>query len=248
MSSPAPPPGTQWVSFRADDGEDWMFDCAFFGSRWTCIYGAGCQGIEEEVDPDGNRGCCSYGAHFADEADLERVMSVAAALPSEVWQYHDHGANGDDPEEWAECLTRLDDDGDRITITVDGACVFLNRNGFPTGAGCALHFAAVAAELEPLVWKPEVCWQLPVRVEHHVDDNGHHTHFVRQWTRADWGESGEDLAWWCAEDPAAYVGPETVARYLRAEVAALAGEVVADALIDHLEGRGTLVSLPVRSA
>ncbi len=250
MASRPGPPGpspaaTEWASFRADDGDVWLFDLAFFGSGWRCIYGDGCAGIEAEEDTAGNRGCCSYGAHFADEADLNRVMEVAAALPESVWQFHDHGATGTDIEDWVECLTTVNDDGDRVSAIVDGACVFLNRNDFATGPGCALHFAAVAAELEPLEWKPEVCWQLPIRVEHHVDDNGHHTHFVRQWTRADWGESGEDLAWWCAEDPSAYRGEDSVAKYLRAEVEALAGEAIADALVAHLEGRGQVVSLPL---
>jgi hypothetical protein len=247
MTSAASPPGTQWVSFVAEDGDSWLFDLSFFSSRWRCIYGAGCAGIEEVADRDGHRGCCSYGAHFADPGDLDRVMRVALALPPSLWQNHEHGATGDDIDDWTECLTTVDGDGDRLTITVDGACVFLNREGFETGPGCALHYAAAAAEIEPLEWKPEVCWQLPIRVEHHVDDNGHHTHFVRQWTRADWGESGDDLAWWCAEDTAAYSGTDAVAYYLRAEITALAGKAIADALIEHIDGRGAVVSLPLPS-
>jgi len=108
-----------------------------------------------------------------------------------------------------------------------------------------IHFAAQAAELDPLEWKPEVCWQLPIRVEHHLDDNDQSTHLVRQWTRADWGEAGQDLGWWCAEAPEAYSGTAHVARYLRGEIAALAGEAIADALIAHVEGAGTVVSLPL---
>ena len=82
----AVPSGTQWISFVADDGDTWLFDLSFFGSRWQCIYGAGCAGIEAEADPDGHRGCCSYGAHFADDADVARVMQIAAALPASLWQ------------------------------------------------------------------------------------------------------------------------------------------------------------------
>lgn len=248
----ARPTGTEWVSFDASDGDTWLFDTSFFRSNWNCIFGNGCGGIEEEVDVAGQRGCCSYGAHFADDADLVRVMRVAQALPPHLWQNHHERAQLDEPtlDELTEALTMVDDDGDRVTAVVNGACVFLNRPGFAEGAGCAIHLAAVAAELEPLEWKPEVCWQLPIRVEHHVDDNDHHTHLVRQWTRRDWGEAGNDLAWWCSEAPEAFSGETSVATYVRAEIAALAGEDIADALVAHVDDlastvTGTVVHLPI---
>lgn len=222
-----------------------MFDLAYFRSNWNCIYGSGCSGIEFEPDPDGHRGCCSYGAHFADDADLARVMDVAAALPKDMWEYHEHRPDGATPESLVDLLTTVDDDGERVTLVVDGACVFQNRPGSTTGPGCAIHFAAKATEIEPLEWKPEVCWQLPIRVEHHLDDNDQSTHMVRQWTRGDWGEAGQDLGWWCAEAPEAYTGATNVAHYLRAEITALAGRDVANALIEHIEGAGTVVSLPL---
>ncbi len=238
------------MSFLDEKGETWLFDLTYFRSNWNCIYGSGCAGIEAEPDVDGHRGCCSYGAHFADEADLVRVMEVAAALPTNVWQHHDERPNltGDratDLDAMVEALTTVDDDGDRVTKVVDGACVFQNRPGSETGPGCAIHFAAQAVELDPLEWKPEVCWQLPIRVEHHLDDNDHSTHLVRQWTRSDWGEAGQDLGWWCSEADEAYSGTSSVAVYLRPEIAALAGEAVADALIAHVDGQGTVVSLPL---
>lgn len=230
------PAGTRWVSFDAPDGDTWLFDLSFFGSNWHCIYGNGCGGIEEEVDVAGQRGCCSYGAHFADDADLVRVMRVAEALPNDLWQHHARRSELDEPtlDELTRALTTLDDEGARVTTVEDGACVFLNRPGFAGGAGCAFHLAAVAAEIEPLEWKPEVCWQLPIRVEHHLDDNDHSTHFVRQWQRRDWGEAGADLAWWCSEAAEAFTGTSTVATYLRAEIVALAGVEIADALVEHV--------------
>lgn len=245
MTASGPTP-TEWVSFIAGDGETWLFDLSFFTSNWNCIYGSGCAGIEEEVDVAGQRGCCSYGAHFVDDADLSRVMRVAEALPPHLWQYHEVRTSLDEPsiDALTDVLTSFDDDGDRVTAVVDGACVFLNRPGFAAGAGCAFHLAAAAAELEPLEWKPEVCWQLPIRVEHHLDDNDQSTHLVRQWTRRDWGEAGDDLAWWCSEAEEAFSGRDAVARYLRAEVAALAGDDVADALIEHVDGLNGAVSVP----
>lgn len=232
----------EWISLVDDDGETWLFDLSFFASNWQCIYGRGCAGIEEEPDVAGQRGCCSYGAHFADDEDLSRVMQIAAAIPNTVWENHSYrpapsSSRAESLDALIEALTTVDDDGDRITRVVDGACVFLNSSRHPQGSGCALHLAAIQSDLDALEWKPEVCWQLPLRVEHHLDDNDHSTHFVRQWTRNDWGESGQDLGWWCSEAPEAYVGTEPVAEYLAAEVTALAGERIARQLIEYVRER-----------
>lgn len=245
----APTLTREWVSFDDSSGESWMFDLTYFRSNWQCIFGNGCAGIEEEPDIAGSRGCCSYGAHFADNEDLSRVMDIAAALPAELWQHHQlrpllHGSHAEDFDALVDALTTVDDEGDRITRVVDGACVFQNRPGSATGPGCALHIAAARSEIDPLEWKPEVCWQLPLRVEHHLDDYDRSTHFVRQWTRADWGEAGDDLGWWCSEASEAYSGTTHVARYLRSEIAALAGADIADALIAHVEGKNAIVALP----
>lgn len=248
-ATPAPDSGArEWVSFVDDNGETWLFDLTFFRSNYHCIYGQGCSGIEAEPAPDANRGCCSYGAHFVDDEDLHRVMSVAATLPAELWDnsalFPQLGGPDTPIEEVIEALTEVDEDGDRITRIVDGACVLLNGNNAPTGPGCALHFAAVRAELEPLVWKPEVCWQVPIRVEHHLDDYDRHTHFVRQWTRGDWGDDS-GIGWWCSEADEAYSSAQSAARTLRAEIAALAGDSVADALVRHVDGEGQVVRLPL---
>ena len=164
----------EWVSFVADDGETWLFDLTFFRSNYHCIYGQGCSGIEEEPSPDANRGCCSYGAHFVDDEDLHRVMSVVAALDDEVWDnsalFPELGGPDTPVEDFIEKLTEVDEEGDRITRVVEGACVLLNGNHAPTGPGCALHFAALRAELEPLVWKPEVCWQVPILSLIHISE------------------------------------------------------------------------------
>ena len=77
-----------------------------------------------------------------------------------------------------------------MTRLVDDACIFLNRPGSAQGAGCALHVAALEAGERPLDWKPNVCWQLPLRLEHSTDENGHVTSRLRDWKRRDWGEGG----------------------------------------------------------
>ena len=110
-------------------------------------------------------------------------------------------------------LARGDDD---VTVTrlVDDACIFLNRPDFPGGPGCALHRAALDAGERPMDWKPNVCWQLPLRLDHHTDDNGHITSTLREWKRRDWGPGGAEFHWWCTESPDAFVGTVPVFDYL----------------------------------
>ena len=65
----------EWFSFEDPDEErTWLFDVTFLLSSWTCIWGAGCQGVLTGPAPELNQGCCSYGAHFRDEADYKRVI------------------------------------------------------------------------------------------------------------------------------------------------------------------------------
>ena len=64
-------------------------------------------------------------------------------------------------------------------------------------------------------WKPSVCWQLPIRVEWEERDERTEVATVRRWSRADWGEEGETMAWCCTEGKLAYVGDERVIDSLR---------------------------------
>ncbi|HET9690043.1 MAG TPA: hypothetical protein VFP61_02750 [Acidimicrobiales bacterium] len=236
--TPAAPAGAhEWVSF-ADPAEDrtWMFDVTFLLSPWTCIFGGGCQGVLTGPAPELEQGCCSYGAHFTDDADVARVRAAAARLDAEQWQHKAKARRG---------LVRTDPDGTRVTRLVDGACIFLNRPGWPTGAGCALHHAAVADGRQPLEDKPDVCWQLPLRREDTVADDGHVTSRVSQWDRSHWGAGGAEFAWWCTEEPDAFVGRQPVYREMGPELAAMCGPAVQTALAAYLDGRaGTSTPLP----
>ena len=55
----------------------------------------------------------------------------------------------------------------------DGPCVFLNDPDFPGGGGCALHGQALRDGRHPLEYKPDVCWQLPIRREQDWTSLGH---------------------------------------------------------------------------
>jgi hypothetical protein len=109
---------------------------------------------------------------------------------------------------------------------VDGACIFLNRPGFEGGAGCALHLAALDADESPVDWKPSVCWQLPVKVDWEPAADGTEVATVRGWTRADWGDEGETMAWCCTEGERAYVGDRPVIESLAEELEDMVGSAV----------------------
>jgi hypothetical protein len=128
-------------------------------------------------------------------------------------------------------------DGDLGTRLVDDACIFLNRPGFPAGAGCALHKAAEAQKRSHVDLKPEVCWQLPLRREDETAPDGRITSVVRQWDRRHWGEGGEEFHWWCTEDPAAFVGHEPVYVTMRTELETMAGKLVYRLLVAYLDER-----------
>jgi hypothetical protein len=219
----------EWVSFEDPDEErTWVFDVTFLLSPWTCIFGRGCQGVLTAAAPELGQGCCSYGAHFTDEEDAARVEDAAATLGPDQWQLAHRARTG------ALKRTRS---GDLATRIVDGACVFLNRPGFPGGAGCALHLAAVERRQPPMELKPNVCWQLPLRREDDAGDDGHVTTTVGQWERRHWGAGGAEFHWWCTEAPDAFVGAEPVFRTMRDELVALVGQATYDRVSRYLADR-----------
>lgn len=232
------PPVHEWVSFEdPDEDRTWVFDVTFLTSRWTCIYGRGCKGVLTEPAPELVHGCCSYGAHMVDDDDTRRVEEYAQDLREDEWQFKKRGMR--------QGVVRTNKHGETVTRLVDGACIFLNRPGFPTGPGCALHQAAVARGKHPLELKPEVCWQLPLRREDQVADDGHVTSTLGQWDRRHWGAGGDEFAWWCTESPEAFVGESPVYEEMAAELKAMVGKKVHRALVAYLDDRRQRVPVPL---
>ena len=144
------------------------------------------------------------------------ISALAATLPPEQFERHED----------AQQAGIFRDDERTHTRVVDGACIFFNRPGFEGGAGCALHVAALAAGESPTDWKPSVCWQLPIRVDWVEGEGGTEVATVRRWSRADWGEQGETMAWCCTEGDRAYVGERRVIDSLGPELEAVVGTEV----------------------
>jgi len=209
-------PMRQWHSYTDDDDETWLFDSSFLMSNWTCIYGRGCKGVLDHDATELQHGCCTHGAHFSDNADRKRVKAAIKRLTPENWQNHDIAEQYGGP-------VGQTDEGGYATHTHDGVCIFHNRPGFAGGQGCALHGAALAAGERPMDWKPDVCWQLPLRLETRTDENERTTYVLREWQRKDWGEGGNDFHWWCTETHEAFVGDRAVYQELRDEIIELIG-------------------------
>jgi hypothetical protein len=226
----SPPTAHEWISFDdPDELRTWVFDVTFLLSGWQCIFGRGCQGVLTGPSPELAQGCCSYGAHFTDAADVARVKAAAKTLQPDQWQFAAVARRGG--------VVRTDADGTKVTRLVEEACIFLNRPGFPGGPGCALHRAAWDRGVEPLDLKPDVCWQLPLRREDQTDSDGRVTSTITQWDRKHWGEGGEEFHWWCTESPEAFTATKPVYETMGAELRAMVGGEIYAQLAAYLEAR-----------
>ncbi|HUY63196.1 MAG TPA: hypothetical protein VMV14_01610 [Acidimicrobiales bacterium] len=238
----APGGAHEWVSFP-DPVEErtWLFDVTFLESNWTCIFGRGCQGVLTGPAPELVHGCCSYGAHMTGGKDTKRVEKAAATLTPDQWQFWRKGQ----PTEGRRLrIFKKNAAGELTTRLADGACIFLNRPDFPGGPGCALHRAALERGTAPLELKPDVCWQLPLRREDEVADDGHVKSVIRQWDRRDWGAGGAEFHWWCTEAPDAFVGGRPVFEEMRDELVALVGAKIYKKLARYLSARAIVMTTP----
>lgn len=234
-----------WVEFVDPADEEQLFRCdlTWLTSRWTCVFGSGCHGI---VAGRADDGCCSLGAHFSDDDDEKRVASHVARLTAETWQFHGLGTGR--KGFWAE----ENEDGERQTRVVDGACIFSNRAGFAGGQGCALHALALREGREPLETKPDVCWQLPIRRTYdwveRPDDTKVLVISIGEYDRRGWGPGGHDLNWWCTGNTEAHTAFEPVYVSYRPELVELMGQAGYDALAEqceaHLASRRPLAPHP----
>ena len=234
----APEDAHEWLSFEdLEEDRTWVFDVTFLLSPWTCIFGRGCQGVLTAAAPELVQGCCSYGAHFTGAEDVARVTQAAATLSAGQWQFRSEGRR--------RGVTKRTPQGETVTRLVQGACIFLNRSGFPGGAGCALHVGALEQGARPLDLKPDVCWQLPLRREDAVGDDGHVTSTVRQWDRRHWGAGGQEFHWWCTEGPEAFVGHRPVYREMGDELVELVGGAVYQRLVTYLDDQAGRPGVPL---
>jgi hypothetical protein len=230
-----------WAEFQNPDDprERFRADLTWLTSSWTCIFGSGCQGIYADRPDDG---CCTLGAHFADKQDRLATKAAMKTLDPDEWQYYDEGHG---PDGWRER-----EDGAWKTRVVDGACIFLNRPGFPAGSGCALHQHALLTGVQPYTLKPQVCWQLPIRRTYRTVELPDGTSYleisIAEYDRRGWGPGGHDLDWYCTGNPQAHVGATPVYLSNAPELRELMGDAGYRELLRHCEAHLAVVDAAPR--
>lgn len=220
----------EWIEFFDPDNPSHLIraDMTWLGSRWTCIFGAGCHGI---IKDRADEGCCSHGAYFTDKDDQKRVKGFVKQLTPDQWERHP--GRTVTKNDWIE-YDELDGEQRAKTKALDDGCVFLNRRGSKQGLGCALHKLGLEQGRHPLETKPDVCWQLPMRRTQEwvtrPDDTKILVSSLEEFDRRGWGEGGHDLHWWCTSSPEAHVANEALYITYAAEIIALIGQNAYDAL------------------
>lgn len=242
----------EWFEFMNPEDPEHTFqiDLTWIESFWSCQFGTdSCSGIDSEQS---DIGCCVHGAYLADETDRDQLYNAVAQMPAKYWQNRPNGVDAyleeADPiqlEPWLEWGELDDEDGEPEpslkTLTTDGACIFANRTGWPTGTGCAIHQWAVEEGRDLTVEKPEVCWQVPLRRNEAYEDRSDGVEILRtvigEYDRRGWGNGGEDFDWWCTGDSACHTSAVPMWQSYEAELIALMGKASYDVLAEHCRRR-----------
>ena len=214
----------EWVEFVDPNDSDQVIraDLTWLLSRWTCVFGGACHGIIRGRAADG---CCSHGAFFTDTDDEKRVRAAAKKLTPQTWQHYRRGF-----KQYTEMDSIDGKNPARRTAlqSPEGPCVFLNDADFPGGGGCALHAQALRDGVHPLEYKPDVCWQLPIRRDQEWTKRPDGTKvlvtMLTEFDRRGWGSGGHDLDWWCTSSPEAHVGTRLLYQEYEPELVALIGK------------------------
>lgn len=250
----------EWFEFCDPEDPYHLFsiDLTWLESHYSCQFGtAACHGIDKQ-SPE--VGCCVHGAYMADETDRDQLYDAVAQMPARFWQLRPAGVDrylqSEDPielEPWLEWDELDGEDGEPEpalkTPIVDGACIFANRAGWGTGAGCAIHQWALEAGADLTVAKPEVCWQLPLRRHEAYEERTDGQEILRttigEYDRRGWGNGGEDFDWYCSGDSACHTSAAPMWRSQKTELIALMGEECYEILASHCSARERAVAVGV---
>lgn len=193
----------------------------------------------------------------ADEVEQWQEAQVASekegteTTDNEDEENNGYGTTVGQLEPWLEWDELENDEGELEpalkTVTVGGACIFANREGFPAGRGCALHSWALKHGENVLQSKPEVCWQLPLRRleewETRSDGAEQLRTTITEYTRRGWGNGGEDFDWYCTTDSTCHAGTNPLWRTQEEELTELVGSDAYRVIAEHCEQREKMAAV-----
>lgn len=245
----------EWYEFTDPTDVDHIFsiDLTWLESHWNCTFGTpDCLGIDAN---NSSVGCCGHGAFLADETDRDQLYDAVAQMPSKYWQLRPSSTDsflasddGTNVEPWLTWDELDDEDGNPEpalkTVVQDGACIFANRPGWATGAGCAIHQWGADTGQDLTVVKPEVCWQLPLRRleawEERPDGHEILRTTITEYNRRGWGNGGEDFDWYCTTSPRCHTNAEPMWKSQENELRALMGNESYETLREYLQARSAI--------
>lgn len=230
---------TDWLEYVLPPQEDdeyptrYRVNVSFLLSRWHCIFGQGCPGVLI-TKASYDSGCCQIGVNIGKE-EIHRINAAVDKLTKEDADFIVDIQAG----KWVKDGDKEDPDARYHTTIRDGACIFHNRDGGPSGvSGCALHAMAVRTGQSYMDTKPDICWQIPLGVTEESDD-GLRTVTVDATPGRTWHSPRTDSlgapGWWCTETPDAYNGDEFVLYAMKDELIRLLGEVPYQKMADRIE-------------
>lgn len=223
-----------YLEFEYSD-QRYRVNLTFMLSNWSCLYGNGCIGLHSKTDKDfiPDAGCCSIGFNFNAEEELDRIQSRVDQLTEADWDVELQQVVASKGT-WYKYL------GENANSRVhEKVCVFNNRAGGSGKTGCAFHHLAARIGEHYVDVKPEVCWQLPLRV--YSDDKD--IMVIEPWDSDEWGEPDDDgthdsfVCWWCIDTPDAYIGDKSVYRSMEAELRKILSDEVYEYMCAEIEKR-----------
>ena len=190
--------------------------------------------------PSSAQGCCSYGAHFVDEDDEANMLAYAERLTA--------GAVAVPRRRAAQGRAHQAQQGRRDQDPPRRRCLHLPQ---PPRLRRRHRLRARTAALEagerPLDWKPEVCWQLPLRLEDHTDDDGpRHLHPARVEAPRLGRRRRTSSTGGAPTTPDAFVDRQPVYETMRDEIVEMVGQEAYDLFVEHVAAADTSSTFPIQ--